>query len=99
MVVSLQYASARLYELAAAMVKDPSKFDEANRVQGIVANADYALAQGGIAGTKGVLEKLYGYGGHCRRPVPPMEPAAFQTLWGHPHVQALVELEKSLAQR
>lgn len=80
------------------MVKDHSKFEEANRVQGIVANADYILAQGGIAGTKGILEKLYGYGGHCRRPLPPVEPAALQALWENPHVQALIALEMSLAQ-
>lgn len=88
----------RLYELAAAMVKDPSKFEEANRVQGIVANADYVIAQGGLVGAKGILEKLYGYGGHCRRPLLPIEPAALQALWEHPHLQALIELEKSLAQ-
>lgn len=80
------------------MVKDPSYFEEANRVQGVVANADYTIAQGGIPGTKWILEKLYGYGGHCRRPLPPVEPTAFQALWEHPHVQALVELERSLAQ-
>lgn len=99
MVIVLQYAAVRLYELAAAMVKDPSKSEEANRVQGIVANADYIAARAGIAGTKGILEKLHGYGGHCRRPLPPIEPPAFQALWEHPHVQALVELEKSLAQK
>jgi len=91
------YTTKNLYDLAAAMVRDPSKFEEANRVQGIVANADYIVAQGGIPGTKGILEKLYGYGGDCRRPLPPVEPATFGALWGHPHVQALVELEKSLA--
>ena len=79
------------------MVKDPSKFEKANHVQGIVANADYIFAQGGIVGAKGILEELYGYGGHCRRPLPPTEPAAIQVLWEHPHVQALVELERSLA--
>ena len=79
------------------MVKDPSRFEEANHVQGIVANADYIVAQGGIAGVKGILEKLHGYGGHCRRPLPPIEPAALQALWKHPHMQALIELEKSLA--
>jgi len=99
MVNFLQYTTVKLYELAAAMVKDPSNFEEANRVQGIVANADYIMAQGGVAGTKGILEKLYGYGGRCRRPLPPMEPTAFQALWEHPHVQALIELEKWLVRR
>ncbi|KAF9648084.1 aldolase [Thelephora ganbajun] len=91
------HTSARLYELAVAMVKDPSVFEEANRIQGIVANADYVMAQGGVAGIKGVLEKLYGYGGWCRRPLPRIEPTALKVLWENPHVQALIELEKSLA--
>jgi len=80
------------------MIKDPSVFEEANRVQGIVANADYVMAQGGVAGTKGVLERLYGYGGLCRRPLPRVESTALKALWENPHLQALVELEKSLAQ-
>jgi len=79
------------------MTKDPSVSEEAVRVQGIVANADYVMAQGGVAGGKGLLEKLHGYGGHCRRPLPPIEPATVKALWENPHVQALVELEKSLA--
>lgn len=79
------------------MVTDPSVSKEANHIQGIVANADFVMAQGGIAGAKGVLEKLYGYGGRCRRPLPPVTPAALEDLWENPHLQALVELEKLLA--
>ncbi|KAF9643814.1 aldolase [Thelephora ganbajun] len=91
------HTSARLYELAMTMIKDPSVFEEANRIQAIGASADYVMAQGGAAGTKGVLERLYGYGGYCRRPLPRIEPTALKALWEHPHVQGLVELEKSLA--
>jgi len=76
------------------MLKDPSVFEEANRVQGIVANADYVIAQNGITGVKGVMEKLYGYGGHSRRPLPRAEPAVLKALWENPHLQALLELEK-----
>jgi len=93
------HASVRLFELAAALVKDPSVFKEANRVQGIVANADYVVARGGVSGTKGLLEKLHGYGGHCRRPLPPIEPTVLKALWENPHIQALLELEKSLGQQ
>jgi len=93
------YSSVRLFELAAAAVTDPSVSEEANRVQGIIANADYVMARSGIAGAKGVLERLHGYGGHCRRPLPSMEPSALEALWENPHLQALIELEKSLAQR
>ena len=84
-----------LYKLAVAMLKDPSSFPEASRVQGIVANADYLIAQGGVTGAKCVLEKLYGYSGDSRRPLPRMEPAAFEALWKNPHLQALIELEKA----
>lgn len=91
------YSCAKLFELATTLVNDPSISEEANRVQGIVANADYVMGQGGIGGTKGVLEKLYGYGGQCRRPLPPVTPAALEALWEHPHLKALIKLEKSLA--
>ena len=77
------------------MLKDPSAFPEANRVQGIVANADYIMAQGGVSGAKCVLEKLYGYNGDSRRPLPRMESVAFEVLWENPHLQALIELEKA----
>lgn len=97
MVIFLQYSCAKLFKLATALVKDPSLSEEANRVQGIVANADYVIAQGGIAGAKGILEALYGYGGRCRRPLPPITPAALEALWENPHLQALIRLEESLA--
>ena len=77
------------------MLKDPSVFGEANRVQGIVANADYVLARSGITGAKGVMERLYGYGGHNRRPLPRMDSTVLKALWENPHLQALIELEKS----
>jgi len=76
------------------MLKDPSVFKEANRVQGIVANADYIIAQNGITGVKGVMEMLYGYGGHSRRPLPRVESTVLKALWENPRLQALFELEK-----
>ena len=97
MVKIFQYTTVRLYKLGAEMVKNHSNFEEANRIQGIVANADYTIAQAGTAGAKEMLGRLYGYGGDCRRPLPPIDPIAFQALWKHPHVRALIELERSLA--
>ncbi|KAF9791137.1 dihydrodipicolinate synthetase [Thelephora terrestris] len=91
------YSCAKLFKLATAVVTDPSLLEEANRVQGIVANADYVMGQSGIMGAKGILEKLYGYGGRCRRPLPSITPAALEALWENPHLQALIGLEKSLA--
>ena len=79
------------------VMNDLSVSEEAIHIQGIVANADYVMAQNGIAGAKRVLRKLYGYGGLCRRPLPPMTPTALEDLWENPHLQALIKLERSLA--
>jgi L-threo-3-deoxy-hexylosonate aldolase len=86
----------RLFELSEACKTNPVLLDDAQRVQGIVAQADATIAKSSIAGTKFLLDKLYGYGGNARRPLPPIEPAAGQALWEHPHTRALVEFELSL---
>lgn len=70
---------------------------EAQRLQGIVARADFTIAKAGIAGTKGLLEKLYGYGGNPRRPLPPIEADALTALWEHPHTKELIALERELS--
>jgi 4-hydroxy-2-oxoglutarate aldolase len=87
----------RCFELAAASVSDRSVLAEAQRVQGIVARGDFTIAKAGIPGTKALLERLQGYGGLCRRPLPPFAPAALDKLWAHPHVVELVALERELA--
>jgi len=79
------------------MLKDPSVFEEAIRVQGIVANADYVNAQGGVTGIKGIMERLYGYGGYSRWPLPRVESTVLKDLWENPYIQALIELEKSFS--
>ncbi|TBU40911.1 dihydrodipicolinate synthetase [Dichomitus squalens] len=87
----------KLYELSQAAVRDPSLLPEAQRLQGIVARADFTIAKAGIAGTKALLEKLYGYGGLTRRPLPPIEPEAGASLWAHPHTQDIVRVERELS--
>lgn len=69
---------------------------EAQKLQGVAARADYTIAKAGIAGTKYLLEKLYGYGGAPRRPLPPINPEDGQRLWEHPDTVALVEVERQL---
>jgi L-threo-3-deoxy-hexylosonate aldolase len=54
------------------------------------------LSKASISGTKCILEKLYGYGGLPRRPLPPMDPNTADDLWNHPHIQTLIELERGL---
>ncbi|KAI0633629.1 dihydrodipicolinate synthetase [Trametes polyzona] len=91
------YTIQKLYELSEAAVKDPSLLPEAQRLQGIVARADFTIAKASISGTKALLEKLYGYGGNPRRPLPPIEPEAAVALWEHPHIQEIVRVERELS--
>ncbi|KAJ7905586.1 dihydrodipicolinate synthetase [Mycena olivaceomarginata] len=91
------YAIRKLFELSEAARTDLSLLPEAQRIQGIIARADYTIAKTSIVGTKFLLEKLYGYGGTTRKPLPPITPAAAQALWEHPHTQALVVLERQLS--
>ncbi|KAL7283380.1 hypothetical protein ACG7TL_002810 [Trametes sanguinea] len=91
------YAIAKLYELSEKSKKDVTLLPEAQRLQGVVARADYTIAKASIAGTKFLLEKLYGYGGNPRKPLPPIEPDAGAALWEHPHTVELVRLERELS--
>jgi L-threo-3-deoxy-hexylosonate aldolase len=91
------FCEIKLYQLAEAAKKDPSVLDEANRIQGIVANADFVIAKTSIAGIKWLLQKVYGYGGLPRKPLPPMNFEATTALWAHPHVQELAKLEQILS--
>lgn len=89
-----QCTIAKLFALSEASLKDPSVLPEAQRIQGIVARADYTIAKASVAGTKALLEKLYGYGGKPRKPLPPIDPEDAAALWEHPHTQELVALER-----
>ncbi|KAI0807322.1 dihydrodipicolinate synthetase [Fomes fomentarius] len=91
------FSVAKLFELSEKAKTDLSVLEEAQRLQGIVARADYTIAKAGIAGTKFLLEKLYGYGGNPRRPLPPIESAAGAALWEHPHTKELVQVERELS--
>lgn len=62
-----------------------------------MARGDFTIAKAGIPGTKFLLQKLYGYGGNCRKPLPVIEPEAAAALWAHPHVQELVQVERELS--
>ncbi|KAI6109503.1 hypothetical protein F5141DRAFT_1115011 [Pisolithus sp. B1] len=92
-------AVVKLFKLCKESRADPSLLLEAQRLQGIIAQADATIAKGSIAGTKALLEKLYGYGGKPRRPLPPIETSTAQALWDHPHTQDLVRLEQELSKR
>lgn len=93
----MQHACARLFELSEATRKDQSLLPEAQRLQGIIARGDFTIAKTGIAGTKFLLEKLYGYGGLPRKPLPPIEPDVADALWAHAHTQELIRTERELS--
>jgi len=86
----------RLFKLAESSRKDPSILPEAQRVQGIVARADFTIAKTSIAGTKYLLQRVYGYGGLTRKPLPDIGPDAARALWNHPHTSDIVKLETEL---
>lgn len=88
----------RLFRLSEASRKDPSLLAETQRLQGIIARADFTIAKASITGTKYLLEKLYGYGGVPRKPLPPIDSAAAQALWEHPDTQAAIKLEHEFLQ-
>jgi L-threo-3-deoxy-hexylosonate aldolase len=94
---SQKYAIRKLFDVSEAARTDLSHLPEALRLQGIIARADYTIAKTSIVGTKYLLQKLYGYGGTARKPLPPISAAAAQALWEHPHTQALVTLERQLS--
>ncbi|EKM49488.1 uncharacterized protein PHACADRAFT_201197 [Phanerochaete carnosa HHB-10118-sp] len=89
------HACAKLFDISVASLSDPSLLHEAQRLQGIVARGDFTIAKASIAGTKFLLEKLYGYGGLPRKPLPPISHEAARALWEHPHVQELIATERS----
>lgn len=89
-----QHAIARLFKLSQEAKKDLSLIPEAQRLQGIIARADFTIAKASISGTKYLLEKLYGYGGVPRKPLPPIEAGVANALWNHEHTQDLIKLER-----
>jgi 4-hydroxy-2-oxoglutarate aldolase len=88
-----------LFKLAESSKQDPSILPEAQRVQGIVARADFTIAKTSLAGIKYLLQRLYGYGGLTRKPLPEIGPDAAQALWNHPHTSDIVKLETELTDK
>jgi L-threo-3-deoxy-hexylosonate aldolase len=43
------------------------------------------------------MDRLFGYGGLPRRPLPPIDREDAERLWGHPHVQEVVMKERELS--
>ena len=67
---------------------------EAQKMQEIVANGDWAAIQGGIVSTKAGMQSWYGYGGYARSPLP--RPTSDESAKWKEGFRELVILEKSL---
>ncbi|KAF5377046.1 hypothetical protein D9757_007706 [Collybiopsis confluens] len=91
------YAAVKLFEVSVASRSDLNLLTEAIRLQGILARADFTISKASISGTKYLLQKLYGYGGLPRKPLPPISSKAGEALWEHPHTQDLIKLERELS--
>jgi 4-hydroxy-2-oxoglutarate aldolase len=50
----------------------------------------------GIPGTKWLMERRYGYGGACRKPLLPFEDSDGEELLVHKHVVDIEKVEKEL---
>ncbi|KAI0111062.1 hypothetical protein GGR51DRAFT_64346 [Nemania sp. FL0031] len=74
---------------------DTGELAEAQRIQTLLSQADWALVRMGVAGLKGALEKYYHYGGgRSRRPLGSVQTSAFGGETGG-ILQKLVDLEAS----
>ncbi len=65
-------------------------------LQDLAAHADRTVAVTGIAGTKWMMQRRFGYGGVTRLPLRPLDDSVGETLKAHPHCVAIEEMEKSL---
>jgi 4-hydroxy-2-oxoglutarate aldolase len=103
------YSSAKLFKLTERLkkqIRDPAAggidrglLDEVIRLQGVVAQADRTFALAGIGGTKATLQKLHGWGGKPRKPLPAYSEAETEKLLAHPTAKALfLEEEEAKAE-
>ncbi|KAI5475036.1 hypothetical protein MNV49_002094 [Pseudohyphozyma bogoriensis] len=69
----------KLYNTAVSALASgsPKELAEAQKIQDIVSNADWAIVKAGIGGTKYALDQFIqpGLGGHSRRPIPAADDA------------------------
>ncbi|RDW66329.1 aldolase-1 [Coleophoma cylindrospora] len=70
------------------------KYEEAQKMQEIVARGDWACIQGGVVSTKAGLEAWFGYGGFGRAPLP--RPSKEESAKWKEGFRELIALEKSL---
>jgi len=97
------YACAKLFRLSVELnavasssssssSKPPTKdlLRTTLNLQGLVAQSDRTLALGGISGTKYVLQKMHGYGGNPRLPLPAIDPKKGEELLRNEWVVGLV---------
>lgn len=80
-----------------SLLASPSSLQEAQQLQTVIARGDATIAAASISGTKYLLEKIHGYGGNPRRPLPPIDKEKGEKLWEHEDVRDLLAVETKLA--
>ncbi|KAK6614200.1 dihydrodipicolinate synthetase [Botrytis cinerea] len=80
--------------IGVVMGSSRGKIKEAQRLQEVVAQGDWAAIQGGIVSTKAGMESWLGYGGYGRAPLP--HPTSDEMTKWKEGFRELVNLEKSL---
>lgn len=70
------------------------KAEEAQKLQVLLAKADWALARAVVPGTKATLQAYYGYGGKPRRPLPALDESEAKTFVDG--IAEAMKLEKTL---
>ncbi|EEA23371.1 hypothetical protein TMatcc_002231 [Talaromyces marneffei ATCC 18224] len=75
---------------------DPSKYQEAQKLQNIISLADGIALKIGISGMKKLLNQHFGYGDKPRRPLLPMSDEKANEFFASPFLKALLEAEAAL---
>ena len=74
------------------------QMEEAQKLQAIVARADWGVIEGGVVGTKAAMRQHFGYGGFARRPLRAerkSEETDEEERWGRT-LEECIEVEKTL---
>ncbi|KAK4688935.1 4-hydroxy-2-oxoglutarate aldolase, partial [Tremellales sp. Uapishka_1] len=88
----------KLYDLTqeAITTSDASILAEAQKLQALVAQADFYTSKGHIPGAKRFLRDIKGYGGEAREPIQPISETAYSAMMSNPSVIELLAYEREL---
>ena len=82
-------ANVKLFDLC-----EQGKKEEAQKLQDIIGQADWAAIQTGLLGVKAALREFYGYGGFARKPLPRPDEVMLKKV--NEGMKAMFEVEQGL---